>query len=150
MTYTSHGLMTQADLEEYRRDTDWYELNPQADDSDYTSDPDELLTTGQVAALLRIHPQTVTTWAKSGALAGMRVGGWWLYRRADVEAAIGAPLPERGEDLLYAAEVQQLLFIGRSTVHRRALAGELPHFRLPGGALRFRRRDIAALAGGEA
>ena len=28
MTYTSHGLMTAADLEEYRQDTDWYELNP--------------------------------------------------------------------------------------------------------------------------
>ena len=28
MTYTSHGLMTAADLEEHRQDTDWYELNP--------------------------------------------------------------------------------------------------------------------------
>ena len=28
MTYTSQGLMTAADLEEYRQDTDWYELNP--------------------------------------------------------------------------------------------------------------------------
>ncbi len=28
MIYTSHGLMTLADLEEYRRDTDWYELHP--------------------------------------------------------------------------------------------------------------------------
>lgn len=25
MIYTTHGLMTAADLEEYRRDTDWYE-----------------------------------------------------------------------------------------------------------------------------
>jgi hypothetical protein len=27
MIYTSHGLMTAADLEEYRLDTDWYELH---------------------------------------------------------------------------------------------------------------------------
>lgn len=33
MTYTSHGLMTAADLEEYRRDTDWYEVDrPEPDD----------------------------------------------------------------------------------------------------------------------
>jgi hypothetical protein len=35
MIYTSHGLMTTADLEEYRRDYDWDELSeaePQGDD----------------------------------------------------------------------------------------------------------------------
>jgi hypothetical protein len=26
--YTSHGLMLPSDLEEYRQDTDWYELHP--------------------------------------------------------------------------------------------------------------------------
>ena len=36
--YTSHGLMTSADLEEYRQDTDWYELNqrkPQPDECEH-------------------------------------------------------------------------------------------------------------------
>lgn len=28
MIYTTQGAMTAADLEEYRQDTDWYELNP--------------------------------------------------------------------------------------------------------------------------
>ena len=33
MTYTSHGLMTAADLEEYRQDYDWDELaQPEPDD----------------------------------------------------------------------------------------------------------------------
>lgn len=33
MTYTSHGLMTPADLEEYAEDYDWGELNqPEPED----------------------------------------------------------------------------------------------------------------------
>jgi hypothetical protein len=36
--YTSHGLMTGADLDEYRRDTDWHELHrpvPEADQCEH-------------------------------------------------------------------------------------------------------------------
>ncbi len=36
--YTTHGLMTPADLEEWRLDTDWYELNrrePNDDECDH-------------------------------------------------------------------------------------------------------------------
>lgn len=32
MIYTSHGLMTQADLDEYRQDYDWDELDPEIDE----------------------------------------------------------------------------------------------------------------------
>ncbi len=32
--YTSHGLMTPADLEEWRRDTDWYEAHPRPQQDD--------------------------------------------------------------------------------------------------------------------
>jgi hypothetical protein len=48
MPYTTHGYMTPADLEEYRQDTDWYELNqrePQDDECEHcrqlTDDCDE-------------------------------------------------------------------------------------------------------------
>lgn len=34
MIYTSHGLMTPADLEEYRVDTDWYESHPRIPQDD--------------------------------------------------------------------------------------------------------------------
>jgi hypothetical protein len=35
VTYTTHGLMTAADLEEYRRDYDWSELRqPESQDDD--------------------------------------------------------------------------------------------------------------------
>lgn len=34
MIYTGHGLMTAADLEEYRRDYDWDELNSPEPDGD--------------------------------------------------------------------------------------------------------------------
>lgn len=32
--YTSHGLMLPSDLEEYRVDTDWYELHPRVPEED--------------------------------------------------------------------------------------------------------------------
>lgn len=38
MIYTTHGAMTAADLEEYRQDTDWYELHqpePQDDECEH-------------------------------------------------------------------------------------------------------------------
>lgn len=120
---------------------------------DRAPESDKLFTTGELAARLRVDPQTVTGWVKAGLLPALHAGGdsarRYLYRRADVEATLGAPLPTRGEDVYMAAEVERLLAVGRTTVHRRVLRGELPHFRLPGGALRFRREDIAALARGE-
>ena len=33
-TYTSHGVMTGADIDEYRRDTDWYEAHPRVPEED--------------------------------------------------------------------------------------------------------------------
>ena len=34
MTYTSHGLMTAADMDEYRQDYDWDELCPEPESDD--------------------------------------------------------------------------------------------------------------------
>lgn len=48
---------------------------------------DELLTPGEVAALLLVDPKTVGRWATSGRLACLRTpGGHRRYRRSDVRA----------------------------------------------------------------
>jgi excisionase family DNA binding protein len=34
----------------------------------------ELLTVAEVARILRLHPQTIRTWIKSGTMEGVRIG----------------------------------------------------------------------------
>lgn len=52
-------------------------------------DFDKLLTPGEVAALFRVDPKTVTRWAKSGRINAVRtLGGHRRYRRDEVEAAL--------------------------------------------------------------
>lgn len=56
----------------------------------------ELLTTAEVADLVRATPSTVRFWRHAGTgPAGFKVGRRVLYRRADVEAWIAAQ--ERAE-----------------------------------------------------
>lgn len=61
----------------------------------------EVLTPGEVAALLGVSPKTVARWASSGALPHFRTpGGHRRYRRVDVLAvqppgsAAGMPHPD--------------------------------------------------------
>lgn len=54
---------------------------------------------------------------------------------------------------LTSADVAVIFGVDGSTVARWADEGKLPHFRTPGGHLRFRRQDIAAfldIAGSDA
>ncbi len=46
----------------------------------------DLMTAQEVALLLRVHPNTVMTWAKQGKLAGLKMnGGRWRFHRSDIE-----------------------------------------------------------------
>ena len=59
-----------------------------------TMDDDELLMPAQVAALFRVHPKTVTRWARAGKLEARRtLGGHRRYRVGDVRSV----LPEQFE-----------------------------------------------------
>ena len=53
---------------------------------------DEYLTTADVAALLKVHPETVKNWLRSGELSGVvlsdRAG--WRVRRGDVDRFLEA------------------------------------------------------------
>lgn len=49
----------------------------------------ELLTTGQVASLLNVHPQTVRRWIDTGRLPALRLpSGVWRVRRDDLDALL--------------------------------------------------------------
>ena len=41
----------------------------------------DILTIGQVAELLHLHPMTVYRLAKQGKLPGFKVGGRWRFRK---------------------------------------------------------------------
>src|SRR5215210_832941 len=52
---------------------------------------DELLTVDQVATRLKVHPETVRRWLRSGQLRGVRFGGkrtGWRIRASEVELVL--------------------------------------------------------------
>lgn len=53
-------------------------------------DSDRLLTPGEVAALFRVDPKTVTRWAASGRISSIRTpGGHRRFRESEVRALLG-------------------------------------------------------------
>ncbi|MEV0843633.1 BldC family transcriptional regulator [Actinocatenispora sera] len=50
----------------------------------------ELMTPGEVAALLRVDPKTVTRWAAAGRIGSIRTpGGHRRFRADEVRAIVG-------------------------------------------------------------
>ena len=63
---------------------------------------DEWLTTNEVAALLKVHPETVKRWLRSGEMLGSLLGdrtGWRVeateVRRFMADRAAGREIPQR-------------------------------------------------------
>lgn len=52
---------------------------------DTTGDELELLTTSQVAAILKLHRETVKQWCVSGRLPAFKVGKAWRVRRSELQ-----------------------------------------------------------------
>jgi excisionase family DNA binding protein len=50
----------------------------------------ETITPNEIAAILRIHPFTVTRLAREGKLPGFKVGGIWRFRKDQFEQWINA------------------------------------------------------------
>jgi excisionase family DNA binding protein len=45
---------------------------------------EEILTTQEVADLLKLHPKTVNKLAKSGRVPAYRIGRQWRFRKSEV------------------------------------------------------------------
>ena len=61
--------------------------------------PDRLLTPGEVAALFRVDPKTVTRWAAAGRIGSIRTpGGHRRFRESEVRALLAgevSAIPEQ-------------------------------------------------------
>lgn len=56
---------------------------------DQSEAPDRLLTPGEVAALFRVDPKTVTRWAAAGRISSIRTpGGHRRFRESEVRALL--------------------------------------------------------------
>ena len=60
------------------------------------SNPEELLTPSEVAALFRVDPKTVTRWAVAGKLSCVKtLGGHRRYLASEVNALLEGALPQQ-------------------------------------------------------
>ena len=57
--------------------------------ADRTAEREEFLSVHEVAALLRLAPQTVRKQIREGAIPSARFGHTWRVRRSDLEAMFG-------------------------------------------------------------
>ena len=61
---------------------------------------DRLLTPGEVAALFRVDPKTVTRWAAAGRISSIRTpGGHRRFRESEVRALLEGEADLGGADL---------------------------------------------------
>jgi hypothetical protein len=51
------------------------------------------------AANVRFRPETIGTWARTGRLSSIKLGGRRFVRRGEVKALLAAPRRVRAEDL---------------------------------------------------
>lgn len=88
---------------------------------------ERLLTPGEVAALFRVDPKTVTRWAAAGRIGSIRTpGGHRRFREAEVRALLGGETPadevaetDRNTDP-YAIGSLNPLMVERDPRHRRS------------------------------
>ena len=60
---------------------------------------DEMLTIEQLAAFLKLKPQTIYKWAQSGKLPGAKFGKEWRFRRSAIEKWIDSQIPPVADNL---------------------------------------------------
>jgi excisionase family DNA binding protein len=50
------------------------------------SDPEQLLTPSEVAAMFRVNPKTVTRWARAGKISAIRtLGGHRRFKASEIQ-----------------------------------------------------------------
>ena len=56
-------------------------------------EPERLWTLEQAGAYLQKAPKTIRAWLQQGKLTGLKVGGTWRIRQADLAAFLEASRP---------------------------------------------------------
>ncbi len=74
---------------------------------------DELLTVEEIANQLKLHPQTIRTWIRTGRLPAKKYGRVYRLRRTDVDTVLNADEGEgsigANRDLFIARDAQRAL-----------------------------------------
>jgi excisionase family DNA binding protein len=66
-----------------------------------TVERERLMTPGEVAALFRVDPKTVTRWAASGRISSIRTpGGHRRFRESEVQALLRGEIDDDLENLM--------------------------------------------------
>jgi excisionase family DNA binding protein len=53
----------------------------------------DMLTSREVAQMLRMRPETLAMKARIGEISGVKIGRAWLFRRETIERLLGDTLP---------------------------------------------------------
>lgn len=59
----------------------------------------QILTSREASALLKIHPKTLQRLVRQGAIPGFRVGDLWRFRYSDLETWFSAVASGQKENL---------------------------------------------------
>jgi excisionase family DNA binding protein len=103
---------------------------------------DDLLTTPEVAKLLRVDPNSVQNWASSGNLTSILLPSGVHYR---FPRAIIQELTKGQDDLMTPGEAASLLRVQRQILSLWAKQGRIEPITLPGGGRRYPRAAVQAL-----
>lgn len=78
----------------------------------------EILTVEEVAAYLKLQPQTVYKWAQEGRIPGTKLGKEWRFRRAILDEWINTSiaLSKGGFDLMFRSSLLD--------VQRKGISGD--------------------------
>ncbi len=118
---------------------------------------DEVLTVDEVAALLKIEPNTVRALCRRGELPGVKLGKHWRFLRSEVLAAIrpagpASPAAVAASDpnpTMTQAEAGEVLGVTPRTVRRMILDGRIERMPSPTGVERVSRASVLRVHNGQ-
>ena len=61
---------------------------------------DDILTIEEVAAYLRLKPQTIYTWAQEGKIPAAKLGNQWRFKRSMIDRWFDRHIDDKFNDLL--------------------------------------------------
>lgn len=77
---------------------------------------EKILTSKEVAKILRISIPCVTMWRKSGVLPSKKLGGKVFFKSSDIKKLIGFDFDKENEQLFTSKEVAEMLNINLKTL----------------------------------
>ena len=61
---------------------------------------DDIMTIEEVAAYLRLKPQTIYTWAQEGKIPAAKLGNQWRFKKAIIDRWFDKHIDDKFNDLL--------------------------------------------------